>query len=76
MMGVHSCIKIDGELSYIFKCETGVRQGDVLSLNLFNIFINDLPECLIIKQFTPVLGKHTVNCLMYADDLVVLSLSI
>ena len=45
--GCKSCIKCDGTLSNFFECETGVRQGDVLSPNLFNIYINDLPDIFL-----------------------------
>ena len=38
-----ACIKSDGLLSDTFKCVSGVKQGDVMSPNLFNIFVNDLP---------------------------------
>ena len=68
-----SSIKIDGHLSKNFECDTGVRQGDVLSPNLFNVFVNDLPTK---TQYTPVINKRPVSCLMYADDLVIMSLSI
>ena len=74
--GGKSSIKMDGLLSKEFTCESGVRQGDVISPNLFNIFINDLPQCLTKGEDTPRIGEKYVNCLMYADDLVVISLSI
>ena len=73
--GCESCIKTDGVLSKLFQCETGVRQGDVLSPNLFNIYINDLPDIFKNDTDSPKLGEHFINCLMYADDLVLLSLS-
>jgi len=69
-------IKIYGCLSKTFSCDTGVRQGDVLSPNLFNVFINDLPKCFDTNQFAPVIGMKPINCLMYADDLVIMSLSL
>ena len=74
--GCQSCIRTDGVLSKLFQCETGVRQGDVLSPNLFNIYINDLPDIFKDDTDSPKLGEHFVNCLMYADDLVLLSLSV
>ena len=74
--GGESSIKMDGLLSKEFTCESGVGQGDVISPNLFNIFINDLPQCLTKGEDTPRTGEKYVNCLMYADDLVVMSLSI
>ena len=72
---VYSCIRMNDVLSDMFKCQSGVRQGDVLSPSLFNIFVNDLPKSLYTSECTPKLGSNYVNCLMYADDLVIMSLS-
>ena len=72
---VYSCIRTNDVLSDMFKCESCVREGDVLSPSLFNIFVNDLPKCLSTSECTPKLGLDYVNCLLYADDLVIMSLS-
>ena len=70
-----SYIKSDGFLSESFSCETGVRQGDVLSPNLFNLFLNDLPQIFDECLDSPKLESHLIHCLLYADDLVLFSLS-
>jgi hypothetical protein len=70
-----SCIKSNGKITNLFPSNIGVRQGDVLSPNLFKIFINDLPD-LFNDQCDPVyLHNKYLNCLMYADDVVLLSAS-
>ena len=46
------CYLLTKHLPDVFECESGVRQGDVLGLNLLNIFANDLAECLVTKMFT------------------------
>ncbi|XP_073675260.1 interferon-induced very large GTPase 1-like [Garra rufa] len=68
--------------SYTFKEESeffqqgrGVRQGCSLSPTLFNIYINELAEALDRSDQIPGLTLHDseIKCLLYADDLVLLS---
>ena len=68
-----NCIKSDGQLSNTFSCARGVKQGDILSPNLFNLYINDLPNKLGIDVDTPELNGEPINCLLYADDLIIFS---
>lgn len=70
-----ACIKQQGNISQCFKCDIGVRQGDVLSPLLFNIFVSDVPEYVGLSPDSPKLGDKDISCLMYADDMVLMSLS-
>ena len=70
-----SCVKIDNYRTNLFKCDLGLRQGDNLSPNLFDIFINDLPS-YFDESCDPVqLETKFINSLLYADDVVLLSTS-
>ena len=40
---------------------------------LFNIFINDLTEIFDEKCCPVIIGNYNLNCLLYADDLLLLS---
>ena len=54
--------------------EKGVRQGDGLSSLLFNIYINDIDQIFHYDVTDPVsLDSTKLNCLIYADDLLLLS---
>ena len=68
-----ACIRLSDGLTNQFKIGMGVRQGDVLSPNLFNIFINDLPKYFQSCADPVKLNTTDLHCLMYADDVVILS---
>ena len=69
-----SRIKFSNGLSPPFLSERGVKQGDVLSPLLFNYFINNLVGNLDNKHTDPVaIGDTSLNILLYADDIVLLS---
>ena len=70
-----ACIKNEGLLSDTFECRSGVEQGDVISPNLFNIYINDLSAIFDDGNDISKLIDCYVHCLAYADDLVLMSLS-
>ena len=68
------CIKLNNhERSNFFESNTGVRQGDALSPLLFNLYTADLQKFLQIECNSPSFDKTYVNCLMYADDLLLMS---
>ena len=78
---IQSCIKLKGEYSPFFPCETGVRQGENLSPLLFSLFLNDLESYLSNKgckgvdfsneDLIDVVVKILV--LLYADDTILIS---
>ena len=59
-----------------FAVTSGVRQGGILSPILFNLYVN----CIITSLKHLDYGCHMYNafigCIMYADDLLLLSASI
>ena len=69
-----SCyVKLPDGITPPFQTEIGIKQGDSLSPLLFCIFIDD-----IVGHVSPTSGAPrlaNVSCLMYEDDLVIISKS-
>ena len=69
-----SCVYSNSTLGEIFSITIGMRQGCNLSPSLFNLYINDIPTILRKANCDPVKLYHTqINCLLYADDMLILS---
>ncbi|MEW8544065.1 MAG: reverse transcriptase family protein [Candidatus Thiodiazotropha sp.] len=70
------CVRVsNSHRSHFFTSNVGVRQGDAISPILFNLYVSDLQNYLSVDHHTPLLDTTYVNCLMYADDLVLVSRS-
>ena len=70
------------KISKTFLTTIGLKQGDVLSTILFNIYINDFPRRLLQDSRSsdtisdiPHLDDTKINDLLFADDLSIFSLS-
>lgn len=66
-------IKWAGEISQPFSVTNGVRQGVILSPYLFNVYMDGLSDALNLSKVGCITGSQSVNHLMYADDLVLIS---
>ena len=70
-------LRINNLMTRMFHTYKGVKQGCILSPKLFNLFINDLPDIFVDDDncCSPVFltNETKINCLMYADDLILLS---
>ena len=68
-------LKFSNGLSETFPSECGVKQGDVLSPTLFNIFIDGIVSDLRSERNCEpvVINGMSINCLLYADDIILLS---
>ena len=62
-------------LSNVFFVSNGVRQGEILSLMLFIIYIDGLSNILNNSAIGAFIGGIRVNHMLYADDLCIISLS-
>jgi hypothetical protein len=71
---VESCVRVKGNLSSWFRLDTGVRQRCVLSPVLYALFINGLVRKLQSSKLgVPLNASQTLECLLYADDIVLLA---
>ena len=71
-----ACVQLESGLSHSFDSSVGLKQGCNLSPTLFNIFVNDLLHYVNQSNSdAPYLGNVKVSCLLYADDLVLISKS-
>lgn len=71
------CTKTATGYSPEITLRKGVQQGNNISPTIFNVFVNDIPEHLSGAD-SPTLGttiQTQLPCLLYADDLVILSTS-
>ena len=66
-------IKLPDRFSSKLLNNTGIKQGDGLSLLIFNIFMNYLNNIFDQACDPVVLGKLENNNLLYADDLLLIS---
>ena len=56
-----------------FHVTTGLKQGCLLSLLLFNLFINNLVESIKNLNIGIDVGEEKVSLLLYADDIILLA---
>ena len=68
-------IKFSTLLSPSIKIDKGTEQGHPLSADLFKIYIQDLSSLLKCNSDYPTLLNEIVSHLLWADDLVLLSLT-
>ena len=59
-----------------FVMRSGVRQGGVLSPNLFNLYVDPIIELLQDSDLGCHIHGVYVGCLLHADDIIFLSASV
>ena len=62
-------------ISDSFNVTNGVRQGGILSSQLFNIYIDGLSDILNKSSIGGSIGGKRINRMLYTDDLCIVSLS-
>jgi len=69
-------VRWNGALSAQFTVCSGVRQGSCLSPAIFNVFMNILIEQLKCLGIGCCVSSLFLGCILYADDILLLSPSI
>ena len=70
---VVSAVKVKSGLRTTFTPLVGVPQGCNLSPTLSNPFVNDIVHIFDSTCDLLIMGECKINCLLYADDLILLS---
>ena len=71
-----ACVRWGEGMSDQFSVKSGTRQGGVLSPALFAIFVNDVLPRLEESNMGCFVHNVCCNAFLYADDLILMSLSI
>ena len=68
-----SVIKWEGNISQPFQVNQGVRQGGILSTNLYKLYINQLLNMYGTTGIGYRIGNISVNSTACADDIALIS---
>ena len=67
------CVKWGNCMFDYFYVYKGVRQGGILSPKLYSVYVNDLSDYLFKIQIGCQIDNVSVNHVMYADDICLMS---
>ena len=73
---LYASVRWNNTFSSKLSTPCGVRQGSVLSPFLFNIYVDNLITELELSGYGCSVGNKFVGCVMFADDLLLLSASV
>jgi len=73
---LHSAVRWNNVISTSFIVGSGVRQGGCLSPAIFNVFINMFIQTLRKLNTGCHVSGMFVGCLLYADDIILISPSV
>ena len=62
----------NGHMTDWFSVHSGLKKGCILSLLIFNLFVNDLGTLLEHSGKGVSLDGVNLSCLFYSDDLVLI----
>ena len=68
-------VKVPDGITDMFSSKIGVKQGCILSPTLFSLYLNDLTPNFDNSCDPVTLNNIQLSCLLYADDLVLISQS-
>jgi len=71
--GLQCAVVWNGSIRYRFEVKCGVKQGSVLSPYLFSVYVDDLINELKHSGHSVHAGMVFMGCILYADDIVLLS---
>jgi hypothetical protein len=69
-------VRWNDAFSRAFYVPSGMRQGSLLSPSIFNVFINAVIISIIDIQYGCHLSQFNVSCILYADDVLLISASV
>jgi hypothetical protein len=64
-----TCIKWKQQVSDSFDCQQGVKQGELLSAELYKLYIEDLLRSYENSKIGCRIGTITINAVACADDI-------
>ena len=70
---VSCCVKVNNYLTDWFDVKQGVKQGCILSPNLFSIYVNDLANDIKNLNCGIDIDAINISILLYADDIVLIA---
>ena len=66
----------NGAFSNMFPIKSGVMQGSILSPSLFNLYVDVIIVALSKVGYGCIVRQICMGCIVYADDIILLSASI